>query len=212
MGARLAAAAKSMNSWTCFLHGDGGAALGEFEQDIKDFPDVAREVIDVLIERPVVDGEEAQLPVLQGHELGEVRRADLVQVSTNLAHHPHRAQERLHFNERETRFGRQDHEEEVWLAGALDVRGGGQGLDLPGGGTGVGGVDEGRVQEVFRRPFDERFRVVDDRRWGGLSTCAKIVSNTGPACVARSSMSCPNSPSKSARKSSVFSLSTVKRE
>ena len=51
-------------------------------------------------------------------------------------------------------------------AGALDVRGGGQGLDLPGGGTGVGGVDKGGMQEVFRGPFDKRFRVTGDRRRG----------------------------------------------
>ena len=74
----------------------------------------------------------------------------------------------MHFNERDTRFGWQDHEEKVRLATPLDVRGGGEGLDLLGGGTGVGSVDEGRVQEVFRRPFGERFRVVDDRRWGRI--------------------------------------------
>ena len=92
-----------MNSWTCFRHGEGGAPLVNLNKTIKDFPDVLGEVIDVLVERPVVDGKETDLPVLQGHELGEVRRADLVQVSANLADHPRRSSS-LHFNERETRF------------------------------------------------------------------------------------------------------------
>ena len=50
------------------------------------------------------------------------------------------------------------------MTGALDVRGGGQGLDLFGGGVGVGAVDKGGMQEVFGRPFDKRFRVRGDRR------------------------------------------------
>src|SRR5258708_2022231 len=47
---------------------------------------------------------------------------------------------------------------------------------------------------------------------GGLSTCWKMASNTGPAALARPVMSGLNSPSKSPRNSRVFSLKTVKRE
>ena len=38
MGVRLAAAAKSMNSWTCFLHGDGGAPLVNLNKTSKTSP------------------------------------------------------------------------------------------------------------------------------------------------------------------------------
>src|SRR6266853_1040867 len=46
--------------------------LGEFEDDVEDMADVLGEVADVVVERAVVHGEEAQLLVLEGHELREM--------------------------------------------------------------------------------------------------------------------------------------------
>ena len=116
MGVRLADAAKSMNSWTCFRHGDGGEPLVNLNKKIKDFPDVPREVIDVLVERAVVDGKEAHLPVLERHELREVRRADLVQVVDDTLPTIPIVRTIVCISAiREPRFGGQDHEEDVGL-------------------------------------------------------------------------------------------------
>ena len=157
-----------MNSWTYFRHGDGGGPVGEFEQDIKEFPDVPGEVIDVLVERAVVNGKEAQLPVIERDELSEVRRADLVQVVGGYcAYHPH-VQERLSSTKaRRDLVGRITRKRFGWLV-PLTSGGGGQGLDLPGGRSGVSGVGKDGMQEVVRGPFDERFRVTGDRGWGRI--------------------------------------------
>jgi len=50
--------------------------LGEFENDIKYVPDVPSEIHDVFVEGAVVDSEEPQLLVPQGHELREMWRTD----------------------------------------------------------------------------------------------------------------------------------------
>ena len=54
--------------------------LREFEYEIEHLSDVFGKIGDVFVERTVIDGKELDLVVLERNELGEVRRADLVQI------------------------------------------------------------------------------------------------------------------------------------
>src|SRR5712672_127924 len=53
---------------------------GELEDEIEDLSDVLGEIGNVGVESAVIHREETDLVVLQRHELGEVRRANFVQV------------------------------------------------------------------------------------------------------------------------------------
>src|SRR5271166_2795201 len=58
----------------------GRQVLGEFENQVKDMPDVFRKVRNVLVKRAIVDGEKADLIILQWNKLREMRRTDGVEV------------------------------------------------------------------------------------------------------------------------------------
>src|SRR5260370_29540639 len=91
--------------------GRGRRVLGELEYEIEDLSDVLGEVGDVLVEGPVIYGEETNLVVLQRHELCEVGSADFVQVFRRPT--PPRAQDQLNFDEGKFRFDGQDHQK--WM-------------------------------------------------------------------------------------------------
>src|SRR5436190_23102852 len=71
--------------------------LRELEDEIEDLADVLGEIGDVFVERAVVDGEKTDLIVFERNELGEVRRANLVQVFRGPA--APRAQDQLYRDE-----------------------------------------------------------------------------------------------------------------
>ena len=54
--------------------------LRKLEDEIEDLSDVLGEIGDVFVERAVIDREETYLVVLKWNELGEVRRADFIQI------------------------------------------------------------------------------------------------------------------------------------
>src|SRR5271169_6214495 len=71
--------------------------FGELEDEIKHLSDVLGKIGDVFVERAVIDGKKSNLVVLKRNELGEVRRADLIQIfSRALAAS---AQDQLHSDE-----------------------------------------------------------------------------------------------------------------
>jgi hypothetical protein len=65
--------------------GGGRRVLGELEYEVEDVADVLRKVRDMGVEVTVIDCEEADLIVLERHELREVRGADAVQIFRQLA-------------------------------------------------------------------------------------------------------------------------------
>ena len=83
-----------MNSWRCFLHGEGGGFLVNLNIRSKTCPMFLVKSAMYVSNDAVVDGKEADLVVLKRHELREVGRADVVQVFA-LVPRPHRAQEQF---------------------------------------------------------------------------------------------------------------------
>ena len=55
-----------MNSWTCFLHGEGGGSLVNLKTRSKTCPMYLGEIGDVLVEGAVIDGKEADLSFPRG--------------------------------------------------------------------------------------------------------------------------------------------------
>ena len=69
-----------MNSWRCFLHGEGGGSLVNLNIRSKTCPMFLVKSAMYVSKAAVVDGEEANLVILERDELCEMRRADLVQI------------------------------------------------------------------------------------------------------------------------------------
>src|SRR6266566_6401423 len=122
--------------------------FGELEYEVKDLSDILSKVGDVLLEGAIVDREEPDLVVLERHELGEMGRADGIQIFCYPMRS--RAQQQLYLYEGQARPGRQDHQKWTLFAAAADVRGSRQGLDFLGAHVRVCGVDIQRVDKMFR--------------------------------------------------------------
>src|SRR5271163_4330057 len=140
--------------------------LGEFEYEVEHAADIFREIGDVFVEGAIVDREEADLIVLQRHELRKMRRADGIEIVGGST--ASRAQQQLDFDEGEARSCGQDDKERAQLASAADACCGCERLDLLDRYIGIGGVDVQRMDEAPRRPFDECIRIVGD--WGRRRT------------------------------------------
>src|SRR5258708_15737566 len=84
-----------------------GGVIHKLEDENEDGSDVFGEIGDVFVERTIVDGEKTNLVVFKRHELGEVRRAHLVQVLGGPT--APCAQDKLNRKEVKIRLDRQDH-------------------------------------------------------------------------------------------------------
>jgi hypothetical protein len=100
--------------------------------------------------------------VLQRHELGEMGRADAVEIFARPV--PPGDQEQFYLSEGQTRLDGEDYEEwTLFAAGAADARGRREGLDLLNGHDWIGRIKIQRMYQMRSGPFDESLHVVGDR-------------------------------------------------